>query len=515
MDRGKRFANIVGVLAGALWLGRGPLYDTGIGLQEHHPVAAARLQNALCALRMSQACFALGLLYRNGTGVEQDLSRAEQLYRSSCDDGVYEGCNNLGVLYDQGLGRPVDLQRALTYFARACGEAPTPVHDRLGCNNAAIVSLRLHDDEANTRYRQRGCDAGDLEACMYLARNYYGGAGVPRDYAAAMGLSRRACAGGQSEACFDLGVAVQEGLGRSVDLAEARQLFRQACEGGSPKGCANLGFYAGEGTGGPADPDAAIKAWQKACEGGEERGCVMLASTVSQEGVAEAVRSAAVAVMKRGCDAGVGAGCIGLGMVTLVDDRGRALELFIDACDHGMASGCARFMSAAGQQVATESARLHAALDKMAVDDVDDPAVLTVRASLWRSEGHDVEAISDLDRVLELQPGDAAALNNRAWSKVRTADFAGARADAELAVEKKRDPARLGTLCWALAGLGDVRAALAACREALKGNRDEPLDRGMVAFLEKRPKDARREWQRALERAPADGPAVAHWLKLK
>lgn len=48
------------------------------------------------------AQFYLGMCYENGLGVEQDLSKAADLYRQAADEGHVSATHSLGVLYEHG-----------------------------------------------------------------------------------------------------------------------------------------------------------------------------------------------------------------------------------------------------------------------------------------------------------------------------------------------------------------------------------------------------------------------------
>ena len=51
-----------------------------------------------CENNMPTACFELGELYREGTGVDKNLSVAEGYYNKSCDGGFKKGCIELEKL---------------------------------------------------------------------------------------------------------------------------------------------------------------------------------------------------------------------------------------------------------------------------------------------------------------------------------------------------------------------------------------------------------------------------------
>jgi len=72
----------------------------------------------------------------------------------------------------------------------------------------------------------------------------------------------------------------------------------------------------------------------------------------------------------------------------------------------------------------------------------------------------------------------------------------------------ERSASRYGAQCFARAGLGEREAAKVACRKALAIEPGNLFDRGMLAFLEGRSADARRDWQKV----SADERVLKPWL---
>jgi membrane associated rhomboid family serine protease/Tfp pilus assembly protein PilF len=142
---------------------------------------------------------------------------------------------------------------------------------------------------------------------------------------------------------------------------------------------------------------------------------------------------------------------------------------------------------------------------------------LFAHAWLNEQEGRLTEAVTDYTALLAAEPTSTTALNNRAWVKVELGDFEGARADADRAVasgeaQGERSALHYGTQCFALAGLGERAAAKAACSKALAIKPDNLFDRGMVAFLEGRSADARRDWQKLSDGDPVNARELKAWL---
>ena len=77
---------------------------------------AAQLYQKACDGGDALGCHNLGLLYKNGQGVNQDYQKAAQLYQKACDGGNAVGCFSLGFLYQNGQS----FSTAKQYYGKAC-----------------------------------------------------------------------------------------------------------------------------------------------------------------------------------------------------------------------------------------------------------------------------------------------------------------------------------------------------------------------------------------------------------
>ena len=138
---------------------------------------------------------------------------------------------------------------------------------------------------------------------------------------------------------------------------------------------------------------------------------------------------------------------------------------------------------------------------------------LRVRALARQTQRDLAGAIDDLDAVLRLKPSDASALNGRGWLRIARNDFAGGREDVEksLAVRPESAPA-LGTRCFALVGLGDLQGARRDCTASLRLSPSDPIQLGMIAFLDGHRDEALQLWKRASEDTPLEAGALEPWI---
>ena len=74
-----------------------------------------------CNEGASSGCYNLGLLYYNGTEVEQEYFKAAEAFSKACDDGHTKACYNLGIMYVEGKDLRKNNIKALELFTKACG----------------------------------------------------------------------------------------------------------------------------------------------------------------------------------------------------------------------------------------------------------------------------------------------------------------------------------------------------------------------------------------------------------
>jgi hypothetical protein len=67
-------------------------------------------------------------MYENGEGVEQDLSKAIELYEKACEGSYAPGYSSLGLMYENGRGVEQDLSKAFELYEKAC-----ELGDTFGC----------------------------------------------------------------------------------------------------------------------------------------------------------------------------------------------------------------------------------------------------------------------------------------------------------------------------------------------------------------------------------------------
>ena len=97
------------------------VYNLGLMFYEQKMYGEAREYFSLaCDRGFARACNNLGVLYRGGLGIAQDLAKAKSLYAKACNDREPLGCYNLGFMYAFGIGVNQNIPLARSYFGKAC-----------------------------------------------------------------------------------------------------------------------------------------------------------------------------------------------------------------------------------------------------------------------------------------------------------------------------------------------------------------------------------------------------------
>lgn len=164
-------------------------------IEKRHAERAEAYEEA-CAQGSKEDCFDIANVTMRGRGVTQDLERARELFRKSCDMGYIAACNDLGWSFENPLE-----------------DGFSPEYDRAA------------------KYYEEACDGGDMMACGNLAKLYYLGQGVTKDLDRTVELSKLACEENDAHGCHGMGALYMEGAGElSEDTLKAGEYFEKACE---------------------------------------------------------------------------------------------------------------------------------------------------------------------------------------------------------------------------------------------------------------------------------------------
>jgi TPR repeat protein len=163
-----------------------------------------------------------------------DTKRAEQLLDKTCEGGFGHACTERGELYE-------NQPDALKMFELGCSKG----HVR-GCKRAAVEYESGPQRDRSKRALQlgNGCELGDADSCIALARALMSGAGVAKDAPRGQQLLQRVCAADGSdggEACHLLAQVLATSRGNAgISAIEIAKLFGRACNQGQFDACTQV-----------------------------------------------------------------------------------------------------------------------------------------------------------------------------------------------------------------------------------------------------------------------------------
>lgn len=241
----------------------------------------------------------LGLMYENGTGVEQSAEDALEWYWKAYEqreDAAGDAANNigtvfrnvfedyeealawyrdgavlyndwamfnLGMMFKEGLGVTKNTEKALECFSDAYYElrdAAGDAADEIG----GIYATLLQDDEEAVEWYRRGVEVGSDLAMFDLGWMYDNGKGVEEDKDKAMEYYRKAyeCYGkAEGRAACNIGNLYEETY---LDYKKALKWYRRSADLGSDWAMYSLGEMYEKGKGVEPDAEKAIEWYRKA-----------------------------------------------------------------------------------------------------------------------------------------------------------------------------------------------------------------------------------------------------------
>jgi len=110
----------------------GHIYEHGVGVQQDYSKAKQLYEKAI-ELENSNAMNNLGYMYFIGKGVQKDYNKAKQLYEKAIELGNSNAMNNLGYMYEHGPGVQQDYNKAKQLFEKAIELGNSMAMYNLGC----------------------------------------------------------------------------------------------------------------------------------------------------------------------------------------------------------------------------------------------------------------------------------------------------------------------------------------------------------------------------------------------
>ena len=208
------------------------------------------------------AMTSLGVCYRYGRGVAQDLRAGVWWYREAARLGCPHAHNNLAICYKNGEGVPIDRRAAFRWRKKAADLG----HDLSKLVVAAwrIDGFGVRRDVAKGLAQMQRLARRDPEAAWELGDRWLEGNGIPQDRRRGVRWLRIAARLGSVEAVNSLGVCTFYGRGVRKDHAKAVAFYRESAARGNGVAWSNLGLCYREGQGVERDEEKARECFANA-----------------------------------------------------------------------------------------------------------------------------------------------------------------------------------------------------------------------------------------------------------
>ncbi|KAF9294533.1 hypothetical protein BGZ88_003702 [Linnemannia elongata] len=216
----------------------GEMYKDGRGVEQDYRAAMTwYLKAAEQGDMASQARVAY--LYRDGLGVEQDHAAAVKWYLKAAGQGDANSQSSVAYLFEDGLGTPQDFNQAREWYQRAADQGLAVAQSNLGYMYEHGRGV-AQDYSRAMKWYLMAADQGQGAAQQNIGNLYHSGRGVSKDFSLAMDWYRKAADQGRPSAYYHIGLLYERGHGVEVNKATAREWYTKAIEGGFTRAKAQL-----------------------------------------------------------------------------------------------------------------------------------------------------------------------------------------------------------------------------------------------------------------------------------
>ncbi len=175
--------------------------------------------------------YGMGILYEDGTGVEQDYGIARQYYLLAASHDLPEAYLRLGVFYQNGFGVDVSPRAAAACYEKAAdmGSADALVSLGIMYLNGEYYS---QSDSKALDYFRSAWDRSNASGAYWLGYMYREGRGIAQSNEQAAGMFRNSLEGEYAPAAEALGDLYCDENSGMKDLAEAKFYYQMAADMG-------------------------------------------------------------------------------------------------------------------------------------------------------------------------------------------------------------------------------------------------------------------------------------------
>jgi TPR repeat protein len=218
-----------------------------------------RYQEAFSFAMMSAAArdprgqAAVGMLYRDGVGTDQDYAKAEYYYGLAAAQGSAVANNSIATLIMDGHSSIKDPTVAAAYYQKAADANYPGALAGLGIMKISGTMGIPQDETGGRALLLRASDANDPLAAWFVATAIIRGQTMQKDYTEAFRLMSIAWQGGVNLAGSDLALMYARGQGVAQSIPKAKGLLEASFKDGNAIAAYYLGVMYKDGEGVPAD----------------------------------------------------------------------------------------------------------------------------------------------------------------------------------------------------------------------------------------------------------------------
>jgi len=172
----------------------------------------------------------LGWMYRNGHGMNKNLSLSVKWFRKAAEQGHADAQRYMGIVYFQGQGVDENYSSAMEWYRKAAEQGHAGAQTDLGlyqCGSDADQNYSLE-----LEWYRKAADQGYGGALWHLGMKYEHGMGVEQNYRTAVEWYGKAAEQGHADSLYKLGEMYENGRGVDKNVSSAMEWYRKAAEQG-------------------------------------------------------------------------------------------------------------------------------------------------------------------------------------------------------------------------------------------------------------------------------------------
>ncbi len=185
----------------------------------------------------SEAQYFLGIMYRSGIGVKQDIEKSNELLNESALNGEANAQYQLFLLYFNGDGLPKNKKKALIWLERASNQ--NHLKAQVTYAHQLWVDKKYHQtfQVLQKAVKNKGDPEMLANAQFLIGDLYMSGSGTRQNFAEGFKWTQKAAIAGQMHAQAALGEMYEKGWGTKQNLKLAKSWYGKACDNGYQDGC--------------------------------------------------------------------------------------------------------------------------------------------------------------------------------------------------------------------------------------------------------------------------------------